>query len=94
MKYLKLLRVFVLIMLFGGMMLFASFCFAFEPELIPREVLFGNPVKANPRISPDGKMMAYLAPVDDVRNVWVKTVGAEDDKVVTEDDDRGIRRYF
>jgi len=94
MKYLKLLRVFVLIMLFGGMMLFASFCFAFEPELIPREVLFGNPVKANPRISPDGKMMAYLAPVDDVRNVWVKTVGAEDDRVVTEDDDRGIRRYF
>ena len=69
-------------------------CATPEPELIPREVLFGNPVKAAPQISPDGKMMAYLAPVNDVLNVWVKTTGAEDDRVVTEDDNRGIRRYF
>src|SRR5438067_736099 len=25
------------------------------PPLIPRKVLFGNPVKANPQLSPDGK---------------------------------------
>jgi Tol biopolymer transport system component len=42
-----------------------------EPQLIPRAVLFGNPVKTAPRLSPDGKRMAYIAPVDNVLNVWV-----------------------
>jgi len=71
-----------------------SGCATSEPALIPREVLFGNPVKARPRISPDGKMMAYLAPVNNVLNVWVKTIGKEDDRAVTKDEDRGIRWYF
>ena len=39
-------------------------------------------------------MMAYLAPVNDVLNVWVKTIGEADDRAVTEDKIRGIRRYF
>ncbi|RMF60369.1 MAG: S9 family peptidase [Calditrichaeota bacterium] len=65
-----------------------------EPKLIPREVLFGNPKRVNPQISPDGKMLAYLAPVNNVLNVWVRTVGQNDDKPVTEDTNRGIRIYF
>ncbi|MCK4548058.1 MAG: S9 family peptidase [Candidatus Eisenbacteria sp.] len=64
------------------------------PDLIPREVLFGNPDKVSPKLSPDGKYMAYLKPVDDVLNVWIRTVGKQDDKVVTRDTDRGIRWYF
>ena len=32
------------------------------PPLIPRQVLFGNPVKTAPRISPDVKRFAYIAP--------------------------------
>jgi protease II len=71
-----------------------SGCATPEPELIPREVLFGNPIKTHAQISPDGKMMAYLAPVNNVLNVWVKTIGKEDDKAVTKDEDRGLRRYF
>jgi dipeptidyl aminopeptidase/acylaminoacyl peptidase len=39
-------------------------------------------------------MMAYLAPVNDVLNVWVKTIGKADDRIVTKDKIRGIRRYF
>ena len=39
--------------------------------LIPRQVLFGNPDKAMVRLSPDGTMISYLAPVDGVMNVWV-----------------------
>ena len=31
------------------------------PKLIPREVVFGNPQKARATISPDGRMLAYLA---------------------------------
>ncbi|HEV3363959.1 MAG TPA: S9 family peptidase [Acidimicrobiia bacterium] len=64
--------------------------------LVPREVLFGNPEKVQPRISPDGKRLAYIAPVDGVLNVWVGEVGAAEDsfKPVTNDTDRGIRAFF
>src|SRR6478672_1521920 len=65
-----------------------------QETLIPRTILFGNPVKAQPKISPDGKRLAYLAPVDGVLNVWVGTVGGDDFQPVTQDTDRGIRFYF
>ena len=54
---------------------------------IPLEVLFGNPEKAGPQLSPDGKRLAWLAPVDNVLNVWV------DGEPVTNDTLRGIRQY-
>jgi len=63
-------------------------------ELIPREVLFDNPEYASPSISPDGKLLAYLRPMDGVLNVHVRTVGKEDDRVVTADSYRGIRQFF
>jgi hypothetical protein len=62
--------------------------------LIPRNILFGNPVKANPQISPDGTIMAYLAPVNDVLNVWVGKIGSDEYQPVTKDEDRGVRFYF
>jgi len=64
------------------------------PPLIPRAVLFGNPEKAGPQVSPDGRLLAYLAPQDGVLNVWVRTLGAEDDRAVTDDRERGIRAFF
>jgi dipeptidyl aminopeptidase/acylaminoacyl peptidase len=64
--------------------------------LVPREVLFGNPEKVQPRISPDGKRLAYIAPVNGVLNVWVGDVGAPEDtfRPLTNDTDRGIRSFF
>jgi dipeptidyl aminopeptidase/acylaminoacyl peptidase len=62
-------------------------------NLIPRKILFGNPVKTSAQISPDGKRLAYLAPVNNVLNVWVGAIGSEDYKPVTRDEDRGIRFY-
>lgn len=94
MKYLESFWIFTLVMFWGGVALLTYPCLATEPELIPREVLFGNPVKASPRISPDGKLLAYLAPLDNVLNIWVRTVGAEDDRAITKDDNRGIGIYF
>jgi dipeptidyl aminopeptidase/acylaminoacyl peptidase len=63
------------------------------PELIPLDVLLGNPEKMSPQISPDGRRLAYVAPVDDVLNVWVGSVGADDSAPVTKDTDRGIQSY-
>jgi dipeptidyl aminopeptidase/acylaminoacyl peptidase len=72
----------------------AELCFAEEPGLIPRNVIFGNPEKTAPQISPDGTMLAYLAPRGGVLNVWIKTIGKEDDRAVTADSIRGIFNYF
>jgi dipeptidyl aminopeptidase/acylaminoacyl peptidase len=62
----------------------------------PRQVLFGNPERVSPQISPDGTRLAWIAPDQGVLNVWVNTVGAplEEAKAVTDDRDRGIRSYF
>ncbi len=94
MRHSRTIVAWAVIMMGGAIALFLASCATQQPELIPREVFFGNPVKTAPKISPDGKLMAYLAPVNNVLNVWVKTIGAEDDRVVTKDDNRGIRRYF
>ena len=68
-----------------------------EPlPLVPREVLFGNPDKVQPRISPDGLRLAYIAPHLGVLNVFVGEIGADPDgfEPVTADTDRGIRAFF
>ena len=63
--------------------------------LIPREVFFGNPDKAALRVSPDGRQIAFLAPVNGVLNVWVAPADTlEAAKPVTHDTGRGIRAYF
>src|SRR5829696_613211 len=62
--------------------------------LIPREVLFGNPEKVGPQLSPDAERLAYLAPREGVMNVWVGTVGSDEFEPVTDDRKRGIRVYF
>ena len=65
------------------------------PQLIPRETLFGNPTKTSPHISPCGKMLSYIAPSKDgVLNVWLKTIGKDDDRMVTNDTHRGVRIHF
>src|SRR5215203_6261480 len=65
-------------------------------SLIPREVLFGNPERMGPRLSPDGERLAFLAPKEGVLNVWVGAVGAPlgDFEPVTDDKKRGIRVCF
>jgi dipeptidyl aminopeptidase/acylaminoacyl peptidase len=69
-------------------------------DLIPRSVLFGNPERTAPRISPDGRVLAWIAPLDGVLNVWVAPIGAWQAgvdwaaaRVVTADTDRGVRVF-
>ena len=77
--------------------------FTTSPGLIPRSVLFGNPRYAAPKLSPDGRFLAYLAPSADleVLNVFVREVGGAgagagpaEATQVTSDRSRGIRSYF
>jgi len=67
---------------------------AAPPPLLTRELLFGNPERANGQISPDGRWLGYIAPRDGVLNVYV---APSDDpqaaKPVTNDRLRGIRGY-
>lgn len=63
------------------------------PPLIPREVLFGNPERFLPLVSPDGASLSYVAPVDGVLNVWVGPLDGEA-MPLTDDRDRGIRQYL
>jgi dipeptidyl aminopeptidase/acylaminoacyl peptidase len=62
--------------------------------LIPRDVLFGNPERAQARLSHDGKWLSYQAPVDGVLNIWVAPA---DDlskaQAVTEEKVRPIPSY-
>src|SRR3954469_11074221 len=45
--------------------------------LIPRRVLFGNPTFLDAKLSPDGRFLSWLAPVDGVLNLW----GSPSDRV-------------
>ena len=64
------------------------------PPLISREILFGNPERTSPQISPDGKHLAWLAPDSkNVLQVWVKPVEVKEGKIVTHDKKRGIRMF-
>src|SRR5690242_10731439 len=59
--------------------------------LIPRAVLFGNPERSNPEISPDGKQIAWLAPdKGGVLNIWVDSIEGGKARVVTNESRRPI----
>jgi dipeptidyl aminopeptidase/acylaminoacyl peptidase len=65
------------------------------PPLIPRAVLFGNPDRTNPTLSPDGTRLGYVAPEEGVLNVYVGPAdGSRPAEAVTHDRDRGIREYL
>jgi dipeptidyl aminopeptidase/acylaminoacyl peptidase len=44
-------------------------------SLIPRRTLFDNPTFFGAKISPDGRWISWLAPVDGVLNVWMAPAG-------------------
>ena len=92
----KLTKISILIMIFAILIISSWTIYqGAKTELIPRKVLFGNPDRITVRLSPDGAKISFLAPVNDVLNVWVGPI--EDPisaKPITQDTDRGIYRYF
>ena len=67
---------------------------AAQAPLIPRDAFFGNPARTRVRISPDGRFISYLAPLDGVLNVWVRPVDGGDDRPITRSEVRPIRTYL
>ena len=67
-----------------------------QPQLIDRDVFFGNPELSGSQISPDGKWISFMKPYKNTRNVWVKR--AEDSfdkaKLVTAETKRAVGGYF
>jgi dipeptidyl aminopeptidase/acylaminoacyl peptidase len=67
-----------------------------QAPLIPRVALFGNPERAQARISPKGDVISFLAPLDGYLNVFVMPVDGDlaAARPVTRDTARGIRKHF
>lgn len=64
-------------------------------DLIPRALIFGNPSRSGAQVSPDGRNVAWLAPVDGVMNIWVAPVGnLAAAKAVTSERRRGLFDYY
>lgn len=64
-------------------------------QLIPREVLFGNPEKTMVRLSSNGQQISYLANFNGVLNIFTATIETpHEGAAITKDTGRGIRQYF
>lgn len=63
--------------------------------VIPRQVLFGNPTRAQGRISPDGQWLSWTAPHNGVMNIHIAPVSdPANARVLTNSADRPIPEYF
>jgi dipeptidyl aminopeptidase/acylaminoacyl peptidase len=75
--------------LFGAGMVHADL-----PPLVPRVILFGNPAKVLPSVSPDGRHLAYLAPdPGGVQNIWISGLEGGDARLLTHEAKRPVNLY-
>jgi dipeptidyl aminopeptidase/acylaminoacyl peptidase len=66
-----------------------------DTPLIERAKLFGNPTRAQGRLSPDGQWLSWIAPSNGVLNVWVAPASnPADARVLTKETKRPIRQHF
>ena len=79
-----------------SIVLLTAIAAAQQPALIDREIFFGNPEYAGAQISPDGRYISFIKPLNDVRNVWVKGIDEPFDKArpLTAEKKRPISGYF
>ncbi|PYJ26080.1 MAG: hypothetical protein DME91_00605, partial [Verrucomicrobia bacterium] len=64
------------------------------PPLIPREIMFANPARTDPKVSPDGSQLSWLAPDEsNVLNVWTGALDGENAHCVTHERGDPIEWY-
>jgi dipeptidyl aminopeptidase/acylaminoacyl peptidase len=74
---------------------FAGSAPADEIELVARRIFFDNPDYINLRVSPDGRNLAWLAPIGGVSNLWMAPAAEpEAARPVTRLTGRSLNRYF
>ena len=66
------------------------------PPLIDREIFFGDPEISGAQISPNGKYITFMKPLNNVRNIWIKARGESFDQArpLTADSTRPVPGYF
>jgi dipeptidyl aminopeptidase/acylaminoacyl peptidase len=74
----------------------AGLAHAAQPPLLDRQLFFGDPEISGAQISPDGQYIAFLKPLHDTRNVWVKKASEPFSaaRPVTADKSRPIPGFF
>src|SRR5206468_9106041 len=81
-------------LIFAAIWLCTFTIYAKLPALIPREILFGNPERSHPELSPDGTQIAWLAPdKNGVLNVWASAIDGENPHPITNEPHRPIAWY-
>jgi dipeptidyl aminopeptidase/acylaminoacyl peptidase len=84
----------LMVLIMSGLSALGCPCLRAElPPLLPRALILEDADRTAPRLSPDGTKLAYIASVEGIRNIWVKTLGREDDRVVTHDSQQGIDSF-
>jgi dipeptidyl aminopeptidase/acylaminoacyl peptidase len=79
----------------GATLPFMGRAYAEQADLVARRVFFDNPDYSNVRVSPDGRHLAYVAPLDGVNNLWVAEIAdPAAARPVTRVTDRNIGSYF
>ncbi len=86
----------LLFLVFVALPLLSSTLHAQLPDIIDREVFFGDPEVTGAQLSPDGRYMSFIKPHLDTRNVWVKDISApfEEARPLTDNTDRPVAGYF
>ena len=65
------------------------------PELVARRVFFDNPDFGSVKVSPNAQHLAYLAPLDGVRNLWLAPVDdLQAARPLTRATDRDLSSFF
>ena len=66
------------------------------PPLIDREIFFGDPEISGAKISPNGKHITFMKPLNNIRNIWIKERGEsfEQARPLTADSTRPVPGYF
>ena len=82
-----------------GLLAFAAAAWAQPSELPPlldRKLFFGDPEIIGGQLSPDGKFIAFIKPLDGTRNVWVKRTDEpfEAARPITAETKRPVPGYF
>ena len=92
----NILKVLSLFLLLLFIILFTSPAVAEQLPLIDRELLFGDSEISGAQISPDGKYIAFLKPLNKTRNIWVKKTDEPFSaaKPITRETTRPIPAYF